>query len=206
MRQTSPQAKQLTLIRAGKTKFSKAYGGDLLKTREGRSKPRPISDRKTMHLVLRSTQARGEWSFKRPRNERSIANYITKFSKKYGVRIMSLANVGNHLHLQIKLGNRHTYAPFIRAVTGAIARHVMMASRPEMTSWTNGPHQKMPFWDRRPYTRIVESFKAILNLRDYIQINRLEGYGYSRGEARYLVKIKGQHSISAANSSVAPIP
>ncbi len=82
------------------------YGGSLLKTRSGRKGGRPLATRLTMHLVLRSTQATGDWSFKKQANEIKIRAIINKFSTRYGVRILSLANVGNHLHFQIKLGNR----------------------------------------------------------------------------------------------------
>jgi len=34
----------------------------------------------------------------------------------------------------------------------------------------------------------VRSLKALLTLRDYIHINELEGFGYRREEAQFLVK------------------
>src|SRR4051812_1508681 len=101
-----------------------------------------------MHLVLRSTKAKGEWSFKRAANEKKIQAILQRFSARYGVRVLSLANVGNHLHFQIRLTNRHTYRPFIRAITSAIAMAVTGASR-----WK--PLKKEPkdrFWDYRPFT------------------------------------------------------
>ncbi len=159
-----------------------SYGGELLKTRDGRKKGRPLDTRYTMHLVMRSSKATGDWSFKRPMNEKKIKEIIHKFSIKYGVRILSLANVGNHLHLQIKLGNRYAYFAFIRAVTGAIAMAITQINR-----W-NKSRKKIKFWDYRPFTRVVESLRAFLNLRDYIRINTLEGRGISRTHARYLIK------------------
>ncbi len=165
---------------------AKAYGGELLKKRKNRRRGRPLDTRYTMHLVLRSTKAVGEWSFKKNRNEIKIKEIIERFSKKYGIRVLSLANVGNHLHLQIKLGNRYTYFPFIRAVTAAIAMAITKASR-----WNkpiSNRKTKWRFWDYRPFTRVVESLKAFLNLRDYIRINSLEGAGTSRATARFLIK------------------
>src|SRR5438477_6926726 len=91
--------------------------------------PRPLDTSNTMHLVLRSEMATGDWSFKKPRNEAKIRQIAEKFSQKFGVRIISLANVGNHLHFHIKLSNRFTYRPFIRALTAAIAMAVTGASR-----------------------------------------------------------------------------
>ena len=96
----------------------KAYGGELLKTRRGRSGPRPLATRDTMHLVLRYTKAIGEWSFRK--HDGGIREIIAKFSRKYGVKVLSLANVGNHLHFQLKLSRHHLWSPFIRAVTAAI--------------------------------------------------------------------------------------
>ena len=133
-----------------------------------------------MHLVLRSSKAKGPWSFRRPRNERRLKTILEKFSTRFAVRILSFANVGNHLHLQIKLGNRHTYRPFIRAVTAAIAMAVTGASR-----WKKVEGK---FWDLRPFTRIVVGWRAVLTLRDYIAVNRLEGHGYDRELAKFILR------------------
>ncbi len=161
-----------------------------------------------MHLVLRSTKAKGEWSFRKPRNEAHVNRIVDKFALIYGVRVISMANVGNHLHLQIKLSNRFTFKPFIRAVTAAIAMAVTGRNR-----WTQSDSQKIArnkrdlasdqqnrpskqprenFWDCRPYTRVIESFKAWLTLKDYIKINQFEGAGYKREDARFMLKIERQ--------------
>jgi hypothetical protein len=42
------------------------------------------------------------------------------------------------------------------------------------------------FWDYRPFTRVVKAYKALLHLRDYIQINVLEGLGCSKPQARLI--------------------
>src|SRR5262245_54273680 len=144
--------KQMKLLKNQKS----SYGGDLLKTRKGRAQGRPLATRSTMHLVLRSTKATGEWSFRRGKNPGHIQRVVKKFSDKYGVRVLSLANVGNHLHFHIQLSSRHTYAPFIRAVTAAIAMVVSGASRVKRLKMA----AKDRFWDRRPFSRIVESFKG----------------------------------------------
>jgi REP element-mobilizing transposase RayT len=109
----------------------------------------------------------------------NIKRIISKFSQKYGIKILSMANVGNHLHFQIKLSNRNTFKPFIRAVTSAIAMAVTGVSK-----W-NKLKEKLKFWDRRPFTRVVKGFKAYLNLRDYIEINKLEGFGFQKPQARF---------------------
>lgn len=186
---------QLTLLKREKS----AYGGDLLKTRAGRAQGRPLSTRETMHLVLRSTQAKGDWSFKRAKNDANIWRIVQKFSFAYGVRVISMANVGNHLHLQIKLANRFAYRPFIRAITGAIAMAVTGRTR-----WANATadtksnearsrtqvDEPKKFWDYRPFTRVVQSLHAFLNLKDYIRINDLEGCGHKRDDARFMLGVE----------------
>lgn len=132
-----------------------------------------------MHMVLRSSKAKGPWSFLRTENRHKITLIVDKFSKKYGVKIISLANVGNHLHFHLKLTNRHTYRAFIRAITSAIAMAITKKSR-----WNK---VKEKFWDYRPFTRVVMGFKALLKLRDYIRINQLEGF-HGRAFAELIVK------------------
>jgi len=164
-------------------KQPQAYGGELLKKRKNRRSGRPLDTKHTMHLVLRSTKAKGPWSFKVRKHEQAIRRIIQKFSTKYSVQIISMANVGNHLHLHIKLIKRWTYKPFIRAITAAIAMAITGASR-----WNPLKKEaKDKFWDYRPFTRVVQSYRAFLNLRDYVKINQYEGSGYHREHARMIV-------------------
>lgn len=189
---------QLAILKRDKS----AYGGELRNTREGRSKARPLATKRTMHLVLRSTKAKGEWSFRHPRNRKRVTAVILRFARKNGVRVMSMANVGNHLHLHMKLGNRYAYARFIRAITGAIAQTVTGRTRwnpsqlktsnqrPKAGDKQSGKVATLKFWDYRPFTRIVESWRAVLHLRDYVRINQLEGEGANRREARSWIEIE----------------
>ncbi len=193
-----------------------SYGGDLLKTRKGRSRPRPLASRSTMHLVLRSTKAKGNWSFLRLENGKKIRAIVEKFANKHGVKVISLANVGNHLHFHIKLANRHSYRPFIRAVTSAIAMSITgrnrwtMAGRRKavstdksssatfaMSEATAASATSEKFWDRRPFTRIVQSYLGFLNLSDYIKLNRWEGFGYTKSQARMLLGLKSKKLSTA---------
>lgn len=171
--------KQLKLLKSEPS----AYGGELLKTRRGRSRGRPLATKHSMHLVLRSSKAKGDWSFRRSQNSRKIRAIIQRFSNKYGVRLLSLANVGNHLHLQIQLTHRQGYKAFIRAVTAAIAMAVTGRNR-----WTAKESTRLKFWDYRPFTRVVVGYRALLTLRDYIRINQWEGIGVNRNEARLIIK------------------
>jgi len=177
--------KQISLINNLNQKHPKAYGGDLLKTRKGRQTGRPLDTKNSIHLVLRSTKAKGQWSFKEKGNENVIRHVLHKFSTKYGIKILSIANVGNHLHLQIRLANLKTYPPFIRAITAAIAMGVTGVNRWTRTAQTK--LGKLRFWDRRPFTRIVIGKTALLRLKDYLVLNRVEGFGYTKNQARFIV-------------------
>jgi putative transposase len=161
-------------------KEKSAYGGELQKKRRGRLRGRPLGTRATMHLVLRSSQAQGACSFRHEGNQKKIRELVKKFAHKYGVKVLSLANVGNHLHFHIRLGYRRTYPAFIRALTGSIAMAVTGASR-----WKPA---KTKFWDYRPFTRIVQGYRAFLSLRDYIEVNQLEGLGYQRLQAQVIIE------------------
>lgn len=151
-----------------------------MNVRNCRSRPRPLAIRSSMHLVLKSSLARGEWSLRR--HQRAVDRISRNFCNKYGVKLLSLANVGNHLHYHIQLGRRRDFAPFIRALTGALAMAVTKASRwyrPE-------PLRHRGFWDHRPFTRIIGGFRDFLNVKRYVAINRFEGEGLPRVVAREL--------------------
>ena len=151
------------------------YGGELRKTRKGRATARPLAYRQTMHVVLRASLAKGEWSFRRAKNYKNVCRLVEKFAVMYEVHILSMANVGNHLHLHVKFVNRPTYNAFIRALSGAIVMAVTGRNR-----WTKKTKEKLKFWDHRPYSRIVLSLRHFLNLKDYVAENQLEGQGVSR--------------------------
>jgi REP element-mobilizing transposase RayT len=164
-------------------KFKCAYGGVLRKNRDGRKGPRKLTTQHTMHLVLRSTKARGEWSFFKPKNKTRIRQIIFKHAKINQVHLESIANVGNHLHLHLKLKRNHNYNSFIRSITGAIALLVMSANR----FCRKVKKHSDRFWDYRPFTIFVNTYRHSLNMRDYMQINQLEGIGISRISARFLL-------------------
>jgi REP element-mobilizing transposase RayT len=167
-----------------------------------------------MHLVLRSSQAKGEWSFLRSRNAKVVKSVVEKFAFVYGVKILSLVNVGNHLHLHIRLGSRFGYKPFVRAITGSIAMAItgktrwtrariksaeaasLVSATPSSKAITSaeanvvGSAVAARFWDHRPFTRVVRGFGAARRLIDYLRINEMEGWGFSKFEARGMFEIE----------------
>lgn len=160
---------------------TKSYGGVLLNTRKGRQSGTPLATKNTMHLILRSSKAIGDLSFKKQKHSQNIKRIISQFSAKYGIKIISFANVGNHLHMHLKLSKLQGYKPFIRAVTAAIAMSVTGLNR-----W-NKNTKKEKFWDYRPFTRVIIGLRALLIMKDYLEINQLEGLGLPRKNARFLI-------------------
>jgi REP element-mobilizing transposase RayT len=188
-----------------------AYGGVLRNRRQGRG-TRSVSTRFSMHLVLRSSLARGAWSFTQPKNEAMIYRVIGKHAKSTKTEILGIGNAGNHLHLRVQFTSRKRYLCFIRAVTGEIALHikkiVQTKSSPKSAAANKSESKAVPtifptadvskspenilatrsFWDRRPFSTIVSTLKYVARLIDYIHMNSIEGQGYPRAHARLIVQ------------------
>lgn len=162
------------------TEFYKAkpFGGELLKKARNRT-ARPLSTQKAMHLVLRSSQATGDWSFRQPANRKIVDETLNKASKKYGIKVYRYVNSGNHLHLIVKLTNRFTYRSFIRALTGTLAIKITKSNKFRRLT--------QRFWDRRPFTRLLEWGRDYNRAVDYLLLNQLEAAGifdYSPGRLK----------------------
>jgi hypothetical protein len=145
---------QLNLLKRQKN----AYGGELRNTRKGREGPRPLATKYTMHFVLRSSNATKDWSFKKPKNEQKIKQIVERFADKYGVKVFSLGNAGNHLHFHIKLSNRYTYRAFVRSHWG----HCDGGNwkQPRESTQTNSAFERKTKW----WALELNSFKRILGL------------------------------------------
>lgn len=145
-----------------KQKINKFFGGSLLKSNP--KTKRPISTAQAIHLVLKSQYAVGKYSMLHSYNAKKIESVILSQAKYWGIKIYHYVNVGNHLHLVIKLNNRRSFNPFIRTITGLIARHVLNAER--------GASKDVQFWIARPFTRIINWGRDYLNINKYMKKNK----------------------------------
>lgn len=146
------------------------FGGSYLSGYNPNCK-RPMDSKKALHVVLRSSRATKEKSFKSKNYEARIWDIISAQAKTKGVTIYSYANGSNHLHLLLRAKNRADYSSFIRAITGLIARLVGGSER--------GRPLKKRFWDGRPYSRVVTFAKnEFKNVRAYLLRNVLEAIGW----------------------------
>jgi REP element-mobilizing transposase RayT len=143
------------------------HGGVL---RAGKRKlARPIDPKRPLHLTLRATQARGEWSFLHPKHAHLIERLTGTLARKWGVRIYQKANVGNHLHLLVKAPGREAFQGFLRELSGRIAALVTKARK--------GRPLRQRFWDELAWSRIVEWGRDFSHAQIYVIKNLLEGVG-----------------------------
>ena len=152
----------------------KHFGGAYLKNSNPKEK-RPISIKKSMHLVMRSSYAKGNYSLLKKSKE--IQSLISAQGKTFGVKVYRQANGGNHLHLILLPRSRQAFNGFIRAISGLIVRVVLEIERGRPFFKTDRKGLE-GFWDKRPFTRIVEwgrDFKGVCN---YLLKNTLEALGF----------------------------
>jgi REP element-mobilizing transposase RayT len=165
-KRTPRKGSQLSMIPETK----KVFGGSLLK---GNAKEkRPVSTKHPMHIVLRSLKAKGNKSFLNYRNRKKVDGIVFKQAKRFGIEIWHYENVGNHLHLTVRVRHRQSFLSFLKAISGLIARFIMGCEK--------GSPMNDTFWDARPFTRIVDWGKrSIQTLKQYMHKNRLQALGFS---------------------------
>ncbi|MGK5083668.1 transposase [Bdellovibrionota bacterium FG-1] len=166
------QNKQPTLPGFNFKTSGASHGGDL---NQGKRKTaRPIDPKQAVHLVLRSSMARGQYSMLRKANSEAIEALLQKLAKKWDVRVFRYANVGNHLHLLLRVRSRAVWKRFLRQFAGGIAMIVTGARKghgraPNSTGRT--------FWDELAFTRIVNFGRDFDRVARYLVKNLFEAMG-----------------------------
>jgi len=155
--------------------ISPSFGGRL---QEGRRKSaRPLNPKATLHLVLKSSRAKGEWSFMNRKHKTRIHDLLQKLAKENGIKIHQYANVGNHLHLLIQLRDRKSFQKFLRVFSGRVALMIAQAKR---------GNAQGKFWDELAFSRIVQWGRDFKRIVYYFFKNQLESRGYSSAFATEL--------------------
>lgn len=134
------------------------FGGSLLKNSNAKV-PRPLSTKHPIHVVLRSSAAKGKWSLKKPLNHKMVEETFKQLASEYEIKVHEALVANDQLHLLIQLGRRDDFAPFIRSLSGTIAIKVTGANK------LAGLKEK--FWDFRPWSRVVAQKRGYSLLRDY---------------------------------------
>lgn len=155
---------------------STSHGGDLAKGK--RKVARPIDPKQAIHLVLRSSIARGSQSMLHPKHCKNIHEFTHKVGKRLGIRIYRYANVGNHIHLLIKVPSRMIWQRFLRELAGGIAIIVTGARKGAALTRTNSAAgNARGFWDGLAFTRIVKFGRDFKRVCDYVVKNLFEAAG-----------------------------
>ena len=153
----------------------KTFGGESLVGK--RKTVRPLSDKKPIHLVLRSNSVK----VFTPTNK-SLKRLIYNLAEKYSIKIYELALNHNHIHFVIKLKDKELYKFFIRELTSKMA----LAIRKKL------PHLKT-ILSLRPWTRILEWKRDFENVINYVILNIEESMGWvvrEKIESKYKNRVK----------------
>ncbi len=170
--------KQTSFEGEGFEKPKNWFGGHSYKT-NAKSK-RPLSSKLPIHVVLRTNHKN---SMRKPKAFGAVDKILHKTAKKHGVKIYEYANVGNHLHLLLKIPHIKRWAAFIRELTGRISQELQQLK---------GPEKGKKYWSKRPYTRIVQGWrKAYKTAKEYVMLNQWEAEGFiNRKEVKRLKDLR----------------
>jgi REP element-mobilizing transposase RayT len=130
---------------------------------------RPLDIRRPIHLILKSSQAKGTWSFMRPNNMKLIDRILFKVSSQFRIKVFKEANSGNHLHLIVKADDKNDFKNFLRTLTALLARRITNARK--------GHPLKKRFWDHLAFTRLVTWGREFSAVKRYLTLNTLETLG-----------------------------
>jgi REP element-mobilizing transposase RayT len=157
-------SKQLSLSGKLFNKPKDAFGGSLLKGNNPKTK-RPLDSRMPILLTLRAERS----GMRKLGVLHKLNAQVYAIAKKHRVRVYNYSNVGNHLHLLIKIPRIHRWAAFIRELTGQIAQLMLK---------TIDLPEGLRFWRYRPHTRIVRGWKRAYKIaKEYVELNGLEATG-----------------------------
>lgn len=130
------------------------------------------------------------------RNRLKVKNIVDLASRKFHVKVLRFANVGNHLHFVVKLPSRGQtsrdfYGKWIRRITSRIAREVGGSKRgsplkDQLGRTTQDNGKRLTFWDAIPFTRVVRGRRGFRVMDRYVLKNEFEARGLSQVLAEVL--------------------
>jgi REP element-mobilizing transposase RayT len=165
--------KQLEFFDQAKCNNRNEYGGTL--TLGKRKTARPFNCKSSIHLVLRSTEARGSKSFLTPANKIKVETLLKKLSTRWSISIYEKAISGNHIHLLVRAKQKIQLQNFLRVLAGQIAMQVGGRKK--------GSPNERKFWDLLAYSRLVSWGREFLKVKKYVFQNFLEAHEvFSRTE------------------------
>ncbi len=135
---------------------------------------RPIDRKQALHVVLRSSIATGGLSMLNENFCNHIDRTTKNIAKKWGVKLYNYANVGNHIHLLIRVPSRAIWQRFLRELAGTIA--IIVTGAKKGASLAKNATGR-GFWDHLVFTRIVKFGKDFNKVSIYFVKNIFEAAG-----------------------------
>ncbi len=119
-------------------------------------------------------------------NKLKVNRLVDEISKKFGVKIQKYANVGNHLHMVVKLPGstltaRRQYTKWIRLLTSRLAFEVGGSKKGQPFKDDRG--KKTKFWDAIPFSRVIHGNRGWKIIDRYVLKNELEAQGLTKFRA-----------------------
>lgn len=155
------------------------HGGELAKGK--RKTFRPVDPKQALHVVLRSSKAKGALSMLHPKHCNHVESFVRKTARRWGVRIYRFANVGNHIHLLIQVPTREAWKRFSKELSGGIAQIVTGARKGAALTRTKDmsvpESAQRAFWDHLLFTRIVSFGRDFQGVGRYLIKNLFEAAG-----------------------------
>ncbi len=171
-----------------------SHGGR--ESKGARKTSRPFTSKASLHLVLKSKRASGAWSMKHRKHQSKITSMVYVYAARFRVHVYRFANVGNHLHLHVKVKDRKDLADFLRVLAGRIAVTVSGARK----------YVKKigKFWDHLCWSRLVAGGRDFHFVDRYIFANEMESLpGLPKKRATQNGEIMNAHQLRAQTLSEA---
>lgn len=141
-----------------------SHGGT--ESQHKRKLSRPLDPKRPVHLVLKSSEARGPLSFLGPKHRLPVERILRHWAEKFAVKIHLYENMGNHLHVVVSFPKRANFQKFLKTVTAQIAKQVTGARK--------GRPFGRRFWDALAFTRIITGQRDFFGIKNYFFKNKIE--------------------------------
>ena len=153
-----------------------------------RKTTRPFTPKAPIHLVLKSSRAKGQWSMLHRKNKAKILSMIYVYADRFKVHVYRASNVGNHIHLLVKAEEKKNLQDYLRVLAGRIAVTVTGARKfvkqlDDNPTLKHAPKSaKRKFWDFLFWSRLVNWGSDFYNTSRYVLANELEEFSKEHRE------------------------
>lgn len=157
-----------------------SHGGILRNQRRGRGS-RPLSTKASLHLVFKiNPLTLRHRSLRSNRGLPLVLAIIKKYSGKFAIKIEQVSVQNDHLHALIRTSRRSQYLHFFRVVAGQIAQQFEKQGLLTVPGTPRAKSKGTRLWKYRPFSRVIQGWKAHQTVRNYIQLNEKEILGQIR--------------------------